>query len=99
LFAGFLLNPQHLHPIFKLFSHLSFFKYAFEALVVNEFSQIVIKDSLGGGSVAVDVPGEIILHQFGFNRDSFSQDLCALGIMGAGLLIIGLIGMKRSINY
>ena len=98
LFAGFLLSPLHLNSLFRLLSHLSFFKYGYEALVVNEFSHIIIRDSLGG-LARVDVPGEIILRQFGFKSGTFIRDLAVLGVMGVGLLFIGLLGLRRSTNY
>ncbi|KAG2200876.1 hypothetical protein INT46_006438 [Mucor plumbeus] len=73
LFGGFLLNKDHIPPIWL--QHLSFFNYGYEALIVNELKDITLRDK----SIAdIQIPGPIILARFGFNGQAFWSDVSKL---------------------
>ena len=92
LFAGFLLNPSRLPaPIFWV-QYLSLFKYAYEALAVNDVVGLTITATISGSSFAI--PGSIILTTFGLDQYAFWKDVYILsGILG-GLLLVMFVFIK-----
>ncbi|XP_058064538.1 protein white [Anopheles bellator] len=89
IFGGFFLNSASVPPYFKYLSYLSWFRYANEALLINQWSTI------GDGEIAcprsnVTCPqsGEIILQTFNFRNENFMTDISCL----FGLIILFRIG-------
>ena len=93
LFGGFLLNKDRLPLIFVIFKYVSFFNYAFESLIVNELINISLKDDT---IVEIEVPGVVILQQFGFHADAFWTDVTVLLAMAIGFLVLTLFFLVRS---
>jgi ABC-type multidrug transport system ATPase subunit len=82
LFGGFLVNKERIPGLFSLLPRLSPFNYAFEALIVNELREISVKDD---SVVDIEIPGRIILKQFGFNANGYTKDISALIV----ILVLG----------
>jgi hypothetical protein len=89
LLAGFLINQGWLCSIqinfsliyiietipsaLKWIQYLSFYKYAYEAIVVNELAQSNIVDNISG--IDVTIPASIIMSKFGFNLKAYWNDV------------------------
>lgn len=94
LFGGFLLNKQRMPAALKWLPWLSWFNFAFEALVVNELVNVVLRDTTA--AIPLDIPGRLILRQFGFDSEAFFADVfqlfvifaCLLGAAYAGLVLL-----------
>ncbi|KAI8908931.1 hypothetical protein EDD86DRAFT_191026 [Gorgonomyces haynaldii] len=76
LFGGLLLNKASIPAAFQWLDRLSFFNYAFEALVVNEVATLVLVEEKYG--LKIDVPGALILQTFGLNASGFWDDVYLL---------------------
>ncbi|KAF9428734.1 hypothetical protein BGZ94_001269 [Podila epigama] len=96
LFGGLLLNkdsiPEHLSWLQKL----SFFNFAFEALLVNEitFLQLIQKEY----GLEIDVPGAVILSTFGFNSGAYWKDVQNLAIMAATFFSLAFLWLQLRVN-
>ena len=78
-------------PIFfSWIQKLSFFNYAFEALIVNELDDI----DLAQPGVKVKIPGRVILKTFGFNPDNYWVDTASLAAMFFILLSIAYVFLR-----
>ncbi|KAI8823548.1 uncharacterized protein EV422DRAFT_359919 [Fimicolochytrium jonesii] len=82
LFAGFLLNQDQIPSALRWIQYLSVFRYAYEALVVNDLSGLTIQDNVSG--VGLSVPASVVLLKFGFNADKFTFDIA----MEAAIFVI-----------
>ena len=71
--------------------YLSFFNYAFEALIVNELKDVVLRDR---DIVDVEVPGEVILLRFGFDAHAYWRDVRTLAVLAATVLVLAFVGLK-----
>lgn len=91
LFGGFLLNRSRIPRPLSFLPYLSPFNYAFEALIVNELVRIVLHDT---ETIEFDVPGTLILKQFGFDTDAWGRDTWCLGGILVILLIAAFAGTK-----
>ncbi len=93
LFCGFLLNKDSQLPFFKFFEGLSFLNYAYEALLVNEFSGgSFYFDAKSFDSVVIPVSGKVILDQLGMDAGRFTSDIGYLAlILGCDLIATYLI--------
>ncbi|XP_050099637.1 protein white [Anopheles aquasalis] len=79
IFGGFFLNSASVPAYFKYLSYLSWFRYANEALLINQWAAV------GDGEIActranVTCPasGEIILETFNFRIEDFALDIGCL---------------------
>lgn len=91
LFGGFILNLGQITPVLSWIQYLSPFKYALEALAVNEVTNLRIVDTLQG--VSINVPAVLILQKlFGFQERYYEDVLlvCAFIIVFT-VVLIGLI--------
>ncbi|EGF77988.1 hypothetical protein BATDEDRAFT_13539 [Batrachochytrium dendrobatidis JAM81] len=79
LFGGLLLNKSSIPPAFQWMQRISFFNYAFEALVVNEVNGLSLLEEKFG--LKIDVPGSVILQAFGLDALGYWEDVKLLGIM------------------
>jgi hypothetical protein len=77
---------------------LSIFKYAFEAIVVNDLAGVQLGDSFAGTSVSFAT--DVILEKFGLNIDNFWQDTVILvGIFLGLLVIVALLMVGRLVEW
>ncbi|KAJ2997734.1 hypothetical protein HDV02_005204 [Globomyces sp. JEL0801] len=79
LFGGLLLNKATVSPMFQWMHRLSFFNYAFEALVVNEVAGLTLVEEKFG--FKIDVPGALVLKTFGLDAQGYWSDVQNLAIM------------------
>ncbi|KAJ3372343.1 hypothetical protein HDU91_003953 [Kappamyces sp. JEL0680] len=86
LFGGLLLNKATMAPSYQWLQNLSFFNYAFEALVVNEVAGLTLVEEKFG--FKIDVPGALVLQTFGLNAQGYWTDVQSLGIMCSTFLVI-----------
>ena len=92
LFGGLLLNKNTLGPAFQWMHRLSFFNYAFEALVVNEVTGLSLYEEKFG--FKIDVPGALVLQTFGLNPQNFWEDVKAMGIMCSSFIFAAYIWLQ-----
>jgi hypothetical protein len=64
---------------------LSFYNYAFEAVIVNEMTDLALWDHKLG--LDIQVPGPIILDMFGFQVNSYWSDVVNLTWMFVAFLV------------
>lgn len=65
--------------------YISFYKYAYEALAVNDISSIQIVDTIEG--VNVKLPAAIVLDKFGLVLDSYTRNV----FVSCGLIVLLLL--------
>uniref|UniRef100_A0A182N1H9 ABC transporter domain-containing protein n=1 Tax=Anopheles dirus TaxID=7168 RepID=A0A182N1H9_9DIPT len=79
IFGGFFLNSASVPAYFKYLSYLSWFRYANEALLINQWSTIVDGDiACTRANVTCPRSGEIILETFNFRVEDFALDIVCL---------------------
>jgi ABC-type multidrug transport system ATPase subunit/ABC-type multidrug transport system permease subunit len=86
LFAGLLLNHNAIPPAALWLQWLSIFHYGFEALIVNEVTQLILIDHKIG--IDITVPGAAILSSFGFDNQAMWPDIIGLGVFGAVFIVL-----------
>ncbi|KAI8053515.1 hypothetical protein BDF22DRAFT_685095 [Syncephalis plumigaleata] len=91
LFGGLLLNKDSIPLYLRWLKHLSFFNYAFEALIVNEMVYLQLTEKKYG--LEIDVPGATILSTFGFDASAFWPDVIKLSVMCMGFLVAAYLGL------
>ncbi|KAK1757342.1 hypothetical protein QBC47DRAFT_339921 [Echria macrotheca] len=91
LFAGLLLNHNAIPAAALWLQWLSIFHYGFEALIVNEVTQLTLVDQKVGMNITV--PGAAILSAFGFSNSSMWSDIRNLGIFGVAFIILAYAAM------
>ncbi|RKP27887.1 LOW QUALITY PROTEIN: hypothetical protein SYNPS1DRAFT_32331 [Syncephalis pseudoplumigaleata] len=91
LFGGLLLNKESIPVYLRWLKHLSFFNYAFEALIVNEMVYLQLTEKKYG--LEIDVPGATILSTFGFDASAFWSDVIKLSVMCASCLVAAYLGL------
>ncbi|KAH8899195.1 hypothetical protein GQ53DRAFT_299949 [Thozetella sp. PMI_491] len=91
LFAGLLLNHDAIPAAAVWLQYLSIFHYAFESLIVNEVSHLILIDQKYG--LDITVPGAAILSSFGFNNGAMWMDIINLGIFGAVFVVLAYAAM------
>ncbi|KAH6600051.1 hypothetical protein BASA50_002640 [Batrachochytrium salamandrivorans] len=74
LFAGLLVNQLQIPTALSWLQYLSFFKYAFEAVVVNDASGLRFVDTISG--VEIGISASVVLAKFGIDMDGFWRDYC-----------------------
>ncbi|CAG8554698.1 14738_t:CDS:10 [Cetraspora pellucida] len=79
LFGGLLLNKESIPSYLAWLKHLSFFNYAFEAMLVNEVVYLQLTEEKYG--LQIDVPGATILSTFGFNASAYWPDVTKLTLL------------------
>lgn len=91
LFAGLLLNHNAIPAAALWLQWLSIFHYGFEALIVNEVTQLTLVDRQHG--IDITVPGAAILSAFGFDNMAMWWDILNLGIFGVAFIILAYAAM------
>ncbi|KAF9088595.1 hypothetical protein BGX29_000204 [Mortierella sp. GBA35] len=96
LFGGLLLNKESIPDKLSWLQKLSFFNFAFEALLVNEitFLQLIQKEY----GLEIDVPGAVILSTFGFNSGAYWKDVQSLGVMAGCFFLVAFIWLHFRVN-
>ncbi|KAF8983759.1 hypothetical protein BGZ46_009635 [Entomortierella lignicola] len=96
LFGGLLLNKDSIPEKLSWLQKLSFFNFAFEALLVNEitFLQLIQKEF----GLEIDVPGAAILTIFGFNSGAYWRNVQNLTIMAGTFFLAGFIWLHLRVN-
>ncbi|RKP11885.1 ABC-2 type transporter-domain-containing protein [Piptocephalis cylindrospora] len=89
LFGGLLLNKDSMPGYLQWLKNLSFFHYAFEALIVNEMVYLQLIEKKYG--LEIDVPGATILSTFGFDATAYLSDL--LSLLGMWLVLTLFAGL------
>ncbi|KAG0297046.1 hypothetical protein BGZ98_000722 [Dissophora globulifera] len=96
LFGGLFLNKDSIPKNLAWLQKLSFFNYAFEALLVNEIAFLhLIQKEYG---LSIDVPGSVILSTFGFRSTAYWKDVQNLGIMAGTFFVVGYIWLHFRVN-
>ncbi|XP_053662239.1 protein white isoform X1 [Anopheles marshallii] len=79
IFGGFFLNSASVPAYFKYLSYLSWFRYANEALLINQWSTVVDGEiACTRANVTCPRSGEIILETFNFRVEDFTLDIACL---------------------
>ncbi|KAJ3417122.1 hypothetical protein HDV05_006981 [Chytridiales sp. JEL 0842] len=86
MFAGFLINQANMPPALGWIQYLSLFRFAYEALVVNDLTDVQVIDTVSGATV--NIPASIVLTKFGFVLDTFWRNFSISSGITVGLLII-----------
>ncbi|CAB4384530.1 hypothetical protein RhiirA5_476344 [Rhizophagus irregularis] len=86
LFGGLLLNKDSIPEYLSWLKDLSFFNYAFEALIVNEVVYLTLTEEKYG--LQIDVPGATILSTFGFDASAYWIDVVKLTIMFSSFIVL-----------
>ncbi|KAJ3213671.1 hypothetical protein HDU67_002592 [Dinochytrium kinnereticum] len=87
LFAGLLINQESIPSFIRWIQYGSFFRFSYEALIVNDITGIKIEDNVAGATV--NIPASIILQKFGFDIDAYFRDLfVSIGITVALLGVV-----------
>ncbi|KAI9178822.1 hypothetical protein H9P43_005484 [Blastocladiella emersonii ATCC 22665] len=86
LFSGVLINANAMPNAIRWLQYVSYFRYATEALAVNEIEGLLVQDNFGG--VSVNVSGSLILTSiFGYSTGSYLRDLLVLVAIHVVLLV------------
>ena len=92
VFGGFFLNKNTIPIGLQWLANISFFNYAYEVLVVNEFhytdAMFNFTAPLTNHSVSVPTNGDGILEVFGFDYRRLPSDLVILGVIIGVLLTL-----------
>ena len=70
-------------------SQLSIFHFAFEGLIVNEVRYLSLVDKDNKVGLDINVPGSVILSEFGFNNLALVKDAVGLSIFCGVFLVLG----------
>ncbi|KAL6745275.1 hypothetical protein V8C86DRAFT_42591 [Haematococcus lacustris] len=89
LFGGFLLNKERVPTYCRALSATSFFNYAYEALVINEFhafpADFFFTTPLATSVLPpLRITGDGVLREFGFNQANLSHDVHMLLLLAGG---------------
>eukprot|EP00164_Ancoracysta_twista_P007697 GFYU01010970.1.p1 GENE.GFYU01010970.1~~GFYU01010970.1.p1 ORF type:complete len:914 (-),score=228.79 GFYU01010970.1:148-2889(-) len=93
LLGGFLINKDTMNPNASWLLYLSYFNYAFEALMTNELTSLIVKFQASGFD-ELELSGTVFLAYFGLKRDNFFTDVIALFVMAVGYLILTYIALR-----
>jgi ABC-type multidrug transport system permease subunit len=89
LFGGFLINKVHIPGWLSWLQYLSFYNYAFEAVLVNELEEISLEDRKVG--IPIQIPGPLILDTLGFKTGNYWPDVISLIWMFIAFLALGFV--------
>ena len=92
LFSGFLINKDDMPAALVWIQYLSYFNYAFEAMVVNELTGIIIVDEAAG--ITINVQAQVIIEIFGFNISAYWRDVGILAGFYVFYLLLSFLALK-----
>ncbi|XP_065075064.1 protein white isoform X2 [Ochlerotatus camptorhynchus] len=82
IFGGFFLNSASVPSYFEYLSYLSWFRYANEALLINQWSTVEEGDiACTRTNVTCPSSGQIILETFNFKVEDFGFDITCLCVL------------------
>lgn len=87
LFAGLLINQNQISSATFWLQYLSFFKYAYEAISVNELLTMDVYDTYNGQPIYLSGP-VLAKSFFGFDVNSYVRNVIILSSLTAGFLVI-----------
>ncbi|KAI9339608.1 hypothetical protein BDR26DRAFT_918973 [Obelidium mucronatum] len=86
LFAGLIISQDSIPKALQWIQYISFFRYPYEGMAVNDLGLLQISDTFDGSSV--NLPAALILEKFGFKLDNYGQDLLITIILLVVLLAV-----------
>ncbi|KAF9164759.1 hypothetical protein DFQ26_001068 [Actinomortierella ambigua] len=98
LFGGLLLNKESISAKLSWLQDLSFFNFAFEALLVNEITYLQLIQKNAEYGLEIDVPGAVILWTFGFNSGAYWTDVRNLAIMAFTFFFVAFLWLQFRVN-
>ncbi|KAK9708293.1 FAD-dependent urate hydroxylase [Basidiobolus ranarum] len=96
LFGGLLLNKDSIPLYLQWLKDLSFFNYAFEAMLVNEMKYLQLTEKKYG--LQIDIPGATILSTFGFNAANYWPDVVKLSVMFCVFIVLSFICLQMFVK-
>ena len=93
LFGGLLLNRSTVGPMFLWLKDLSFFNYAYEAILVNQLEGTITHFETGPG-VTVELTGQAVLEKLDLEYSHFSRDVGVLCGMAAGYVLLAYVMLR-----
>lgn len=97
VFSGFLLNNAETPHYYIWLKYLSFFKYGFEAYVVNEFKGLEFhcteSQLVPVFKVCPITTGEQVISNLEMHAGHFGQDLMILAAMYLGYLVLAYVSL------
>jgi len=93
IFGGFFVNTDSIPKYFIWLEYMSFFKYGFEAIVVNEWNGKTI--GCDTGEICALTSGAQVIQSLGLNADNFGRDLGVLAILLIGFRVIAYLFLLR----
>ncbi|XP_022079982.1 protein white-like [Acanthaster planci] len=93
LLGGLFINVGDIPVWLGWFSYLSWFRFGFEALLINEWSQIDdIECPVNWTTPCVD-DGQMVLETLSFSESHFLMDLCCLAILFVGFRLLAFLAL------
>ena len=95
LFAGFLANKASIPPVLRWLTWLSVFRYAWEAMVINELTGAYLYLTAPNVSITIAIKGEVFLQIIGVDAGMIWADVAVLAAMylaAAGFVLLVLWG-------
>jgi len=91
LFEGILINQSTIPGWLVFIKFASFVNYAFEALMINEFADLILMASVPGSTQQYPVNGAYFLIELGLNPQNFYFDVYILIAMGVVLFVAAFV--------
>jgi len=99
LFGGFFINVNSLPIVANWIPYVSFLKWTFESLAINEFKGETF-DCSNGPPLACERTGEVVLARLSFGNDTIYESTFGLGMVLLGFTVMAIFILDRSkINY
>lgn len=91
LFGGFFLNTSSVPVYFTWLSYLSWFRYANEALLINQWSGV--ENITCNSNSSCPRNGRVVLETYNFSESDFTMDICSLFGLIAGFRFLAYIAL------
>lgn len=88
LFAGFLANKESIPLPLRWITYLSVFRYAWEAMVINELRSLYLYFTAPNVSITVSMKGTVFLDIIGVKDEMLLPDIGVLVAMYAGCCVL-----------
>jgi hypothetical protein len=97
LYGGFFLSPSHLPRYFAWLDALSYVKYTYVGISLNELQGLVLhcteQQRLSNGACPV-ATGEQTIQQLGLNKYSIELCACILLVFIVGCRVLAYVGLR-----
>ena len=96
LFAGFLANKESIPPVLRWLTWLSVFRYAWEAMVINELTGAYLYLTAPNVSITIAIKGEVFLQIIGVDAGMIWTDVAVLAAMylAACAFVLGVLWLR-----